>query len=130
MATVRIAALAALLVLGLAADASAQRADGIDNDGDGQIDEPDEYDGAGLQPGGMEAECQATARAEICLPYFQFHCQTNGFPLACRMAQIGQACLVGDAAGCDYFRAILQANTACSWGDAGACQWIMQQGLS
>jgi hypothetical protein len=123
------ATLALLLALSLAAPAAAQQYDGIDNDGDGQVDEPDEYDGAGLQPGGMEAECQATARPEICFAYFQFNCQTYGFPLACRMTQIGQSCYTGDAAGCQYFQAILQANTACSWGDQNACAWLAQQGL-
>lgn len=117
------------LLLVLASPVAAQQNDGIDNDNDGQTDEPDEYDGAGLQPGGLEAECAATARPEICLAYFQLNCRSYGFPMACAMANLGSQCSGGDPGQCQYFLGILQANTACAFGDQNACAYLAQQPL-
>jgi hypothetical protein len=87
----------------------------------------DGEEGGGPGTGGMEAECLATARPEICLSYFQFNCQYYGFKLACTMANIGNACTSGDQQYCQYFTAILQANKDCYFGNQGACGYLAQQ---
>lgn len=116
------------LALALGDPARADMFDGVDNDGDGQIDEADEDTRGGLQPNRLEAECQATARPEVCLMYFELWCQ-QGFGQACQMAALGQSCRGGDPGQCQIFVQILQANTACSFGDPNACGWLRSQGL-
>ncbi len=123
----KITALALSALLALGAPALAQQNDGIDNDGDGQIDEPDEYDGGSPGGGQMEASCVATARPEICLNYFRLYCQQYGFANACAMASLGQNCYGGDPGRCQYFVGLLQANSRCSAGDQSACAWLNQQ---
>ena len=75
----------------------------------------------------LEAACQTTARIQNCLPYHQRACQIQGFALACRMLELGRNCYGGDPARCQLYVQILQANTACSFGDQAACAWIAQQ---
>jgi hypothetical protein len=125
------------LLLGLAGQALAP--DSVyaqDSDGDGYDDAydddnengvPDSQEGSGPATGNMEAECAATARPDICLTYFQFNCQYYGFPMACAMANLGSSCNGGDQGQCQYFVGILQANTACTFGDQTACAWLSQQ---
>ncbi|MEZ5668880.1 MAG: hypothetical protein R3F55_15850 [Alphaproteobacteria bacterium] len=141
-----VAALVALV--GLTAPALAQQAtlwhvadgdgDGDDgnNDDDSDDDDDDDANGNGIPDDNesgsisadrMEAECQATARPEICLSYFQFNCQYYGFPLACAMANLGGNCYGGDPGQCQYFVGLMQANSACIFGDQSACAYIMQQ---
>ncbi len=121
-------AVAALLVA-LAIPAGAQAGDGFDNDGDGLIDEPYEETNGAPQPGGLEAECIATARPEICLAYFELSCQSYGFPLACALTEIGHGCQRGDGRACGYFEDFVRANSACAFGDQASCGWLTQQPL-
>ncbi len=75
----------------------------------------------------IEAACQTTARVENCLPYHQRACQIDGQALACPVYEIGSHCYGGDPATCQYYMSILQANSACGWGDQAACTWVAQQ---
>lgn len=128
---------ALVALLGLTAPALAQSSVyGQDADGDGYDDAYDDDNGNGIpdrdEAGGigadrMEAECQATARPEICLSYFQFNCQYYGFPMACAMANLGSNCYGGDQGQCQYFVGLMQANSACILGDQNACAYLTQQ---
>jgi hypothetical protein len=121
------AALAALVLL-MATPLAAQQYDGIDNDNDGQIDEPDEYDGAGMSSDRLETECIATARPEVCVTYHQFACQTLGQPAACQFAQMGQNCFGGDPGQCQYYVGLITANRDCYAGNADGCAYLRSQG--
>lgn len=124
-----------VMLLGLTAPALAQSSV-YGQDGDGYDDDDDDDNGNGIpdwqEPGGisadrMEAECQATARPEICLSYYQFNCQYYGFPMACAMANLGSSCYGGDQGQCQYFVGLLQANSACIFGNQNACAYLTQQ---
>lgn len=111
---------------------------GQDSDGDGLADGYEDANGNGVMDGeegggpgtgGMEAECIASARPEICLSYFQLNCQNYGFPLACNMANLGGSCVSGDSQACQYFAAILQANKECYFGSQRSCAFLADQPL-
>ena len=118
------------LLLSLAGPVMADHADGFDNNGNGLTDEEAENNHGGAQPGGLQGECIATSRPEICLTYFQFNCQTYGFPMACSLASLGANCNGGDPGQCQYFMGLLRANTACFYGDQNACVYLSQQGVT
>lgn len=83
-----------------------------------------------VQPNMLEATCLTRADPQYCLPYHQRACQVSGFAAACRLASIGQHCYGGDPRQCQYYVALLQANTACNLnGDPRACAWLSQQPL-
>ena len=107
--------------------AHAQMYDGFDNDGDGQIDEPDEYDGGSPGMGQTEALCVATARLDYCLTAHNMYCRQFGLPGPCALAQIGNNCNGGDPRQCQYYQELIRANTACAGGDPNACAWLGRQ---
>ena len=120
------AALASLMLL--ATPLAAHHTDGVDNDGDGFIDEPDEQDEGSLSSDNMETECLTSARPEICIAYHQFACNTQGQQGACQLAQIGQSCYGGDPAQCQYYVGLITANRDCYMGDQNGCAYLQSQG--
>ena len=78
----------------------------------------------------LESACMTTARVDYCRAYFQNNCQVRGFPLACKMYQMGSACYSGDQNGCNAFQQVLNANRACALDrDQNACAFLQQQGF-
>ena len=76
----------------------------------------------------LEAACTTTGRLENCVPYHQNSCEIRGFPQACRLFNMGRNCYGGDPAVCNYYMALLRANTACQLDrDQQACTWLQQQ---
>lgn len=76
----------------------------------------------------LEATCTTTANPYYCLPYQQRACQVNGFPLACRMANLGQHCYGGNPETCQYYVTLLRANRDCNVnGHQPACLWLRAQ---
>ena len=81
-------------------------------------------------PNMLEASCLTYADPHYCLPYHQRACQVSGFAVACQLMSLGQNCLGGDPAQCNYYVQLLQANSACNLqGNQQACGWLQQQGL-
>lgn len=88
----------AAAVLGLLAPAPllANAYDGIDNDGDTQVDEADEHVGPDM--GRLEQECIATARFEPCFASHAMFCEQLALPGACVLIDLGSNCLGGTPA--------------------------------
>lgn len=78
----------------------------------------------------LESACLTTGRIENCVPYHQNSCEIRGFQSACRLYQMGRNCFGGDPNICNYYRSLLQANTACTLDrNQNACMWLQQQPL-
>jgi hypothetical protein len=76
----------------------------------------------------LEAACLTTGRIENCVPYHKNNCEIRGFQLACQLYNLGRNCFGGDPNICNYYKALLQANTACALDrDQNACAWLAQQ---
>jgi hypothetical protein len=75
----------------------------------------------------LESACLTTGRIENCVPYHQNNC-VRGFQLACKFYNLGRNCFGGDQNTCNYYRSLLQANTACTLDrNQNACNWLQQQ---
>ena len=108
----------------------AQDDDGLDNNGDGTIDEPGEVpggSGGSGEMGRLEAVCNATAQIDACLASHNMFCQYFGLPQSCALADIGNNCNGGDPGMCRYYQDLMQVGMACNFGDQAACNWIYQQ---
>ena len=137
MVTFRRLALLLILALGpalifpeFALAQAPEGSDGIDNDDDGEIDEPDEgvMEGGGRSMDRMEAICNATADLEACLYSHNMFCYYFSLPRSCALAQIGNNCNGGDPNQCRYYEGLMQANVACAVrGDQDACTWLYRQ---
>jgi hypothetical protein len=76
----------------------------------------------------LESACLTTGRVQNCLPYHQHACEIRGFPLACRLYNLGRHCYGGDPNTCDYYVSLLRANTQCTLDrNPQACLWLQQQ---
>lgn len=76
----------------------------------------------------LESACLTTGRVQNCLPYHQNSCEIRGFQLACRLYNLGRHCYGGDQNTCNYYVALLRANTACNLDrNQNACRWLQQQ---
>ena len=76
----------------------------------------------------LESACLTTGRVQNCRPYHQNACEIRGFPLACRLYNLGRNCYGGDQNKCNYYVSILRANTACNLDrNPQACRWLQQQ---
>ena len=76
----------------------------------------------------LESACLTTGRIENCVPYHRNACEIRGFQQACRLYNLGRNCFGGDQNICNYYRSLLQANTACNLDrNQNACYWLQQQ---